>query len=90
MWACITQFDAATGADTFRADAAPKRLRYWFEGDNSLFVGSATQLEDFVEDDVAVMNVTSLGSYDYETTLGGNITVPMFSVDRITRRGSCA
>jgi hypothetical protein len=46
-------------------------------------------LEDFVEDDMVVMNVTSLGSFSYDTQIGGNTTVPLFTVDKITRKGSC-
>jgi hypothetical protein len=90
VWACITQFDAATGDDTFRADASFKKLEYWFEGENTLFVGTASQLDDFVTDDVVYMKVVSLGSYSYDTSIGGNLTVPMFEVRSIQHKGSCA
>jgi len=36
------------------------------------------------------MNVTSLGSYDYDTQSGGSTTVPLFQVDSIAHKGSCA
>lgn len=90
VWACITQFDAATGADTFLGQASNKKREYWYsDGDNVLFTGTESQLADFVQDDVVVMNVRSLGSFSYDTQIGGNTTVPWFSVDKITRKGSC-
>ena len=89
LWACITQFDAATGADTFRGDASYREEEYWFEGENSFFSGDVDDLADFVADDVVFMNVTVGGSYTYDTTLGGSITVPLFLVDVISHRGSC-
>ena len=90
VWACITQFDAATGTDTFRGDASYKKLEYWsLYGENSFFLGTESQLEDFVTDDIVYMKVTSLGSYTYDTSIGGSLTVPMFSVDSISRKGSC-
>jgi hypothetical protein len=46
-------------------------------------------LTDFVENDVVVMNVLSLGSLTYDTSLGGSETVPAFMVVNITRKGSC-
>lgn len=91
LWACITQFDAATGTDSFRADASNKRREYWYEGVNTMFTGTAAQLEDVVTDDIVLMNVKSLGSFSYDTQIGGNTTVPHFEVEKITRaKGSCA
>ncbi len=49
VWACISQFDAATGADTFRGEASNKKRTYWFsDGENSLFTGDVDQLDDIV------------------------------------------
>lgn len=91
IWACITQFDAATGDDSFRGEASNKKRTYWYsDGDNTMFTGNADQLADFVEDDVVVMNVMSLGSLSYDTQAGGNTTVPLFEVVKITHKGSCA
>jgi hypothetical protein len=90
IWACITQFDAATGTDTFRGDASYKKQEYWaLYGDNSLFTGNQDRLSDFVTNDIVVMNVTSLGSFSYDTQIGGNTTVPLFQVDSIAHKGSC-
>lgn len=90
VWACISQFDAATGPDTFRGQASNKEREYWYsDGDNALFTGDEEQLADFVQDDVVVMNVTAAGSFSYDTQVGGNTTVPWFFVEKITRKGSC-
>jgi hypothetical protein len=89
IWACITQFDAATGEDAFRGDASFKKLKYWWEGANAYFTGEPRALGDIVKGDVVVMNVVGLGSLDYETQIGGNTTVPSFLVTKITRKGSC-
>jgi hypothetical protein len=90
IWACIAQFDAATGADTFRGYASNKQQEYWYlDGVNSLFWGSDAQLSDFVTDDLVAMNVTSFGSLSYDTQIGGNTTVPFFLVDSIAHKGSC-
>jgi hypothetical protein len=90
VWACISQFDAATGPDTFRAEASNKREQYWFlDSTNALFTGDESRLDDFVEDDVVWMNVVGGGSFEYETTLGGSMTVPVFVVISIKRKGSC-
>jgi len=91
VWACIHQFDAATGDDHFLADASFKNLGqdYWLNGQNTMFAGDAAKLADFVKDDIVLMNVTSLGSYSYDTQAGGNTTVPSFQVEKITRKGSC-
>lgn len=89
LWACITQFDAATGEDSFRGDTSYKKLKYWYEGDNALFTGDANRLADFVQGDVVAMNVVGLGSYSYDTQIGGNTTAPLFQVVKITRKGSC-
>jgi hypothetical protein len=90
VWACIWQFDAATGEDAFLGQASYKKLEYWYsDGENASFVGDASRLADFVEGDVVVMNVVGAGSYSYDTQAGGNTTAPAFEVVKITRKGSC-
>ncbi len=90
VWACITQFDAATGGDTFRAQALGKRTQYWYiDGDNALFTGDEDKLADYVEGDVVSMNVLGGGSFSYDTQIGGSTTVPWFLVQSIKHRGSC-
>ncbi len=91
VWACIWQFDAATGDDGFLGYASYRREDYWaLDGDNAAFVGAAAQLEDFVEGDIVAMSVMAVGSYSYDTQAGGNTTVPSFQVVKIKRqKGSC-
>ena len=89
--ACITQFDAATGPDGFRAQASYGNQTYWYtDGANAVFTGDATQLADFVQDDIVQMDVVSLGSLSYDTQIGGSATAPAFEVMTIKRMGSCA
>jgi hypothetical protein len=90
LWGCIFQFDAATGLDSFLAQASYRNESYWFsDGENAAFTGDASKLADFVEDDVVYMKVVSLGSYSYDTQAGGNTTVPQFRVVSISRKGGC-
>jgi hypothetical protein len=90
VWACIFQFDAATGSDSFLAHASFKRQEYWgLYGENTAFTGDEDMLSNFVENDIVVMNVISAGSYSYDTQAGGNTTVPSFQVTKITNKGSC-
>jgi hypothetical protein len=90
LWACISQFDAATGDDMFRGQALNRRTSWWWsDGDNAMFEGDAARLEDFVAEDIVVMKVVSEGSYSYDTQAGGNTTVPLFEVRSIKRKGSC-
>ena len=90
VWACISQFDAATGLDTFRGEASFRKQKFWYvNGINSFFYGDQNRLSDFVQDDVVSMSVVDLGSYSYDTQAGGNTTVPLFQVVKIARKGSC-
>ncbi len=90
IWACIFQFDAATGDGAFLANASNKKQEYWsLYGENSWFEGNPDRLDDFVEDDIVVVNVEVAGAYSYDTQAGGNTTVPSFVIKKITRKGSC-
>jgi hypothetical protein len=91
IWACITQFDAATGTDAFRANASYRDEPDWYlGGDNALFIGDETKLEDFVKGDAVALSVVDGGSYSYDTQIGGNTTAPIFRVVTIKRAsGSC-
>ncbi len=88
----ITQFDSATGTDTFRADTGPKKLRisYGFVdySQNTILSGSESKLKKLVEGDCFTAKVTVLGSYSYDTQIGGNTTVPLLQVDSISVYGS--
>lgn len=88
----ITQFDSATGTEAFRADTGPKKLRisYGFVNypQNSVLTGTETRLKKLVEGDCFRAKVTVVGSYSYDTQIGGNTTVPLFRVDAISVYGS--
>jgi hypothetical protein len=88
----ITQFDSATGTDTFRADTGPKKLRisygYVDYDQNSFLQGTESKLKKLVEGDCFKAKVTVLGSFSYDTQAGGNTTVPLFQVDSISVYGS--
>ncbi|MEV0723828.1 hypothetical protein AB0I37_13720 [Micromonospora purpureochromogenes] len=80
----VTQFDAATGTDSFRADVAHRRMadEYQYET-NTILNGSESDLDNLVEDDIFRANVTVLGSFSYDTQIGGETTVPMLMVNSI-------
>jgi hypothetical protein len=88
----ITQFDAATGTDTFRADVGPKKLKtsygYVFYPQNAMLTGDESSLSKFVENDLFIAKVTVVGAYSYDTQIGGSTTVPSFHVDSISRYGT--
>jgi hypothetical protein len=81
----VTQFDAATGTTAFLASAAASDTRDYgyFQGDNSLFMGSKEILAPVVQADVFTANVICLGSVTYDTQIGGSTTVPQFQVSSI-------
>ena len=84
VYGVVTQFDAATGDDMFRADVAHKNMAYTYDYEtNTLLIGSAEQLKNLVEDDEFRANVTVLGSFTYDTQIGGSTTVPLLQVDSI-------
>lgn len=88
IYGVITQFDAATGPDTFRANTAGTQKSSWYDYDiNTLLYGSSRRFADLVTDDTFKAWVTIEGSETYETTLGGSITVPAVTVDKIKRTG---
>ncbi|WP_346533776.1 hypothetical protein [Micromonospora sp. DPT] len=80
----VTQFDAATGTDSFRADVAHRRMADEYEYEtNTILNGSESDLDNLVEDDIFRANVTVLGSFSYDTQIGGETTVPMLMVNSI-------
>lgn len=88
----VTQFDSATGTDTFRADVdgVVHRPSYGFVDypTNTILTGDEQDFENLVANDLFKANVTVLGSQSYDTQIGGNTTVPLLEVDSIRRTGS--
>jgi hypothetical protein len=88
----VTQFDSATGTDAFRADVGGVRRKpsYGFVDyeTNTVFTADASKLAKVVQDDLFTAKVTVVGSYSYDTQIGGSTTVPMLRIDSITVTGS--
>ncbi|HEX5907538.1 MAG TPA: hypothetical protein VFY56_11015 [Propionibacteriaceae bacterium] len=78
----VTQFDSATGDEGFRADTAhTNTLSYGiFDGKNTVLSRSANPLDDLVEEDVFRASVEVIGSYDYDTQIGGETSAPHLKV----------
>ncbi|BBH71849.1 hypothetical protein ACTI_85340 [Actinoplanes sp. OR16] len=84
VYGVVTQFDAATGEATFRANVDGVRHSESYEYDtNTILDGYISDLADLVEDDEFRAKVTVSGSYSYDTQIGGNTTAPQLSVDAI-------
>ncbi|MFC6017812.1 hypothetical protein ACFP2T_16545 [Plantactinospora solaniradicis] len=84
VYGSVTQFDAATGTDTFRADVGHKNMQYDFEYEtNTLLTAPASKLENVVEGDEFRATVKVTGSHSYDTQIGGNTTVPMLAIASI-------
>lgn len=91
VWACITQFDATTGTERFRADSSNRRERDWGgNGENSFFAGTASRLADYVAGDVVSMHVAPIGTVADHAPQGVSVLrLPLFEVETIKRQGSC-
>ena len=84
VYGSVTQFDAATGDDTFRADVGHKNMADSYEYEtNTMINGSPARLRNLVQDDEFRANVTVQGSFSYDTQIGGSTTVPLLRVDAI-------
>lgn len=88
VYGYVTQFDAATGPCNFRADvsAGIKEVSYEYEYNSILGTADDSDcpiLDAVVQGDAVKIWVTSLGSYSYDTQVGGSTTVPSFRVDQI-------
>ena len=86
----ITQFDASTGLNSFRADVAGADLTsngYWFGGDNTFLSGDVNLLKALVAGDKFRAKVRVNGSYTYTSVLNGTYRVPSLQVFEIYRIG---
>jgi hypothetical protein len=88
----VTQFDSATGEDAFRADVDGIKhvVEYGYVDypTNTLMTNATGDLSDLVQDDLFTAKVTVLGSYSYDTQIGGETTVPNLAVMSISVTGS--
>lgn len=77
----VVQFDAATGRYGFRADVDGVRHDDWYDYDvNTVLIAEPELLADLVEGDLFRAEAVIRGSMQYETTLGGQMTVPQLYV----------
>ena len=95
LHARIVQFDSATGPCSFHADIARNYSANWWDYDNRSTFGYADneisssllficpELDKIDVDDYVKAWVTVLGSFTYETTLGGSNTVPSFRIEKV-------
>ena len=89
LYALVTQFDAATGTCQFRGDASNKQQSDWYDYDENIFFtagdgySDCALLDDVLQDDHVKLYVTSLGSFSYDTQIGGSTTVPLFEVEKV-------
>ena len=85
VYGAVTQFDAATGAEGFRANIdGVRHVDKWEYSTNTVLSGDSAALADVVEGDLFMAQVLVVGPYSYDTQLGGNTTVPQLSVSSIT------
>ena len=92
LYGYITQFDSATGPNALLANTDTERHTEWYDYDtNTLVVAEHPSiLEPVVEDDLVKMYVEVVGSFSYDTQIGGNTTVPQVTVRMIEVVGSVA
>ena len=85
VYGVVTQFDAATGPSSFRANTAatPQADEYDYEQNTYITARAPGILANVVEDDWVTMYVEVEGSYTYDTQIGGSTTVPAMWVNII-------
>lgn len=88
----VTQFDSSTGTSGFRANVGgvEETPEYGFVDypTNTVLTGDASTLSSVVEQDLFTANVLVLGSYTYQTQIGGQTTVPQLQVNSIQVTGT--
>lgn len=88
VFAEVTQFDSATGTETFRANAGATQPTGEYELEtNTVFTGDEGALSAVTQGDVLKVYAVVDGSLDYETQIGGETTVPQLSVQQIENVG---
>lgn len=86
----VTQADSVTGNSRFRADVAAYQSWEWYDFDlNSVIsVKKPNLIANVVEDDLVELFVEVKGAMSYNTTMGGNTTVPEFTAHVVNVYGS--
>lgn len=85
IYGYVTQFDSATGTDTFRANTDAVMLADWYDYDHNTLVGAPDEklIADVLNGDVVKMHIEVIGSFSYDTQIGGNTSVPLVAVNII-------
>ena len=85
IYGYVTQFDSATGVDTFRADtdAIWFERRYDYDHNTMVLAEDADLINEVLEGDVVKMHVQIAGAYTYDTQIGGSTTAPVVLVNII-------
>jgi hypothetical protein len=90
----VTQFDAGTGTSTFRAniDGVAHRVKYGYIDypTNTMLTGDLAVLANVVQGDLFTAEVTVTGPYIYQNTMGGQMSVPLLNVTKLTVTGHIA
>jgi hypothetical protein len=88
VFAEVTQFDSATGTDSFRANTGARQPSAEFELEtNAVFGGNGDSLADVTQGDVLRVYAEVSGSLEYETAIGGSTVVPSLDVVSVERVG---
>jgi hypothetical protein len=79
----VTQFDSGTGATQFRASVAGARQDAWYDYDINVVISGSSPpvVANVVKGDLVTVYGEVAGSYRYDTTLGGSMTVPRFTAN---------
>lgn len=86
----VTQADSATGIDTIRADVDGQPHDDWYDYEVNTIITDLLGVNDLatvVEGDMFMAEVTVVGSFTYDTQIGGSTTVPLLSLHSITVTG---
>ncbi len=89
MYGYVSQFDAATGQNVFRAStsAVESKEKYAYSVNTMVTASESSLLTNVVQNDLVTMYVEVIGSSSYDTQIGGRTTVPHLQVNVITVTG---
>lgn len=85
----VTQADASTGTEGFRADTSGEPQASWYDYDiNTIVAADPEIVKTVVTDDLVTMYVMVGGSYSYDTQIGGSTTAVMVLASILTVDGT--
>lgn len=87
----VTQADAATGTEGFRANSSGEWAENWYDYQvNTIVIADPEIVKTIVTDDLVTMYVTIIGAQTYDTQIGGSTTAPMVMANIVEVTGSAA